>query len=185
MFKKAHRRGGANMQQDTLTLYKLIILFMLDKVDFPLTNAQISDFILEKGYTNYFNIQGAITALQENDFISTETIRNSSYFRIKQEGREVLGYCINDLSHRIQEEILEYLQENRYQLRDEVSVIADYYQESSNVFIAKCIAKDGNTNVIELNLKVASEEQASTICNKWNEKSQDIYAYLIQQLLAD
>ena len=40
------------MQSDTLTLYKLIILFILDKVDFPLTNAQLSDFILEKEYTN-------------------------------------------------------------------------------------------------------------------------------------
>ena len=31
---------------ETFTLYKLIILYMLSKVDFPLTNAQISDFIL-------------------------------------------------------------------------------------------------------------------------------------------
>ena len=30
---------------DSLTLYKLIILFMLDKVDFPLTTSQISEFI--------------------------------------------------------------------------------------------------------------------------------------------
>ena len=33
---------------ETLTLYKLIILCMLDKVEFPLSNAQISEFILEK-----------------------------------------------------------------------------------------------------------------------------------------
>ena len=39
---------------DSLTLYKLIILFMLDKVDFPLTTSQISEFILEKEYTSYF-----------------------------------------------------------------------------------------------------------------------------------
>ena len=51
------------MQPDTLTLYKLIILYILDKVDFPLTNAQVSDFILEKEYTNYFNIQQAISEL--------------------------------------------------------------------------------------------------------------------------
>ena len=33
---------------DALTLYKLIILYMLDRVDFPLTNSQISEFILEQ-----------------------------------------------------------------------------------------------------------------------------------------
>ena len=29
---------------EAFTLYKLIILYMLDKVDFPLTNSQISEF---------------------------------------------------------------------------------------------------------------------------------------------
>ena len=37
-----------------LKLYKLIILYILNRVDFPLTNAQISEFILEEGYTTYF-----------------------------------------------------------------------------------------------------------------------------------
>lgn len=173
------------MQQDTLTLYKLIILFMLDKVDFPLTNAQISDFILNKGYANYFQIQAAVSALQENNFISTETIRNTSYFKITESGREVLGYCISDISATIQQEILDYLKENCYQLRDEVSVIADYYEEKKDMFIARCIAKDRNTNVVELNLNVSSEKEASTICNNWENKSSEIYAYLIQQLLAE
>lgn len=80
---------------------------------------------------------------------------------------------------------MDYLQEHRYQLRDEVSVMSDYYEEKKDSYIVRCIAKDGKTNVIELNLNVASEEEASTICDNWQKKSQDIYAYLIQQLLAE
>ena len=37
------------MSDNRLTLYKLIILFMLDRVDFPLTTSQLSQFILDKG----------------------------------------------------------------------------------------------------------------------------------------
>ena len=36
------------MLQDPLTLYKLIVLYMLNRVSFPITPAQISEFILEK-----------------------------------------------------------------------------------------------------------------------------------------
>ena len=36
------------MLQDPLTLYKLIVLYMLNRVTFPLTAAQVSDFILGK-----------------------------------------------------------------------------------------------------------------------------------------
>ena len=34
------------MLESSLTLYKLIVLYLLKKVNFPLTNAQISEFIL-------------------------------------------------------------------------------------------------------------------------------------------
>ena len=36
---------------EPFTLYKLIVLYMLQKVDFPLTTSQISSFILDRGYT--------------------------------------------------------------------------------------------------------------------------------------
>ena len=42
------------------TLYKLIILYMLRKVTFPLTNAQITEFIVGKEYTDYFERRSAI-----------------------------------------------------------------------------------------------------------------------------
>lgn len=51
------------MSKDSLTLYKLIILDILSRVDFPLTNAQVSDFILEKEYADYFEIQQALSEL--------------------------------------------------------------------------------------------------------------------------
>ena len=62
---------------ESLTLYKLIVLYMLEKVDFPLTNAQISGFILDKGYTTYFHLQQALSELTESELIHCETIRIS------------------------------------------------------------------------------------------------------------
>ena len=39
------------MSLEAETLYKLIIMHMLNKVEFPLTNSQISQFFLENEYT--------------------------------------------------------------------------------------------------------------------------------------
>lgn len=50
-----------------LTLYKLIVLYMLDRVDFPLSTSQISEFVLDKGYTTYFKLQQALSELMEPD----------------------------------------------------------------------------------------------------------------------
>ena len=42
------------MNTDSTTLYKLMILYMLSKVNFPLSNTQLSSFMLDKQYTDYF-----------------------------------------------------------------------------------------------------------------------------------
>ena len=60
------------MTQEPMTLYKLIILYMLDRATQPLTKAQIDDFILEKEYTNYLTLQQAIAELCEIQLISTK-----------------------------------------------------------------------------------------------------------------
>ena len=50
---------------EPITIYKLTILNMLDKVDFPLTNTQISNFFLEQDYTDYFRVQQVLSDLED------------------------------------------------------------------------------------------------------------------------
>ena len=59
------------MLQDPLTLYKLIVLYMLNRVTFPLTAAQVSDFILGKEYTNFLTLQQVINELTDAGMIAT------------------------------------------------------------------------------------------------------------------
>ncbi|MDO5520411.1 MAG: DUF4364 family protein [bacterium] len=173
------------MQPDTLTLYKLIILFILDKVDFPLTNAQVSDFILEKEYTNYFNIQQAISELTSQELITVSSIRHSSYYRITDTGKETLEFFSNKISDAIKEDVLEYLRTNKYSLREEVSNIADYYEEKKNEFVVRCQVKEQASSIIDLSLTVPTEEAAIAICNNWKKNSQEVYSYLMKTLLED
>ena len=43
------------MLAEPMTLYKLMNLYMLHQVNFPLTNAQLSNFFLDREYTTYFH----------------------------------------------------------------------------------------------------------------------------------
>ena len=54
---------------EPITIYKLTILNMLDKVDFPLTNTQISNFFLEQDYTDYFRVQQVLSDLEDASLI--------------------------------------------------------------------------------------------------------------------
>ena len=171
------------MLQDPLTLYKLIVLYMLNRVNFPLTNAQVSDYILEKEYTNYLTLQQVINELSEAHMISQETIRNRTHLSITPEGRETLNFFRNLINYSIKQDIDDYFRENEYVLRNEVSVLGDYYYTArAGGYEAHLVAKDRDINLVDIRLSVPTEEIAENICNKWQDKNQAIYQYLVGEL---
>lgn len=171
------------MQNDTMTLYKLMILYFLDQVEYPLTNAQLSGFLLEQEYTNYFTIQQVLSDLLEAELIQSETIRNSSYFRITEEGKKTLLFFGDKISNAIKEDILLFLQENQYQLRETVSTPADYYEQKKGEFVVHCKVMEHERILLDLSLAVPSEEKAVQICNSWHTHSQDVYARLFEWMI--
>lgn len=165
------------------TLYKLIILTMLSKVDFPLTNAQISDFILTKEYTNYFTLQQVLAELVETELAEVHTVRNSSYYHMTEKGKETLNFFGDMVSPAIHEDIDKYFKDNAIALRDEMSVRADYYENNHEEYSVRLRVMEKDSPVIDLTLSVPTENQANSICDNWKKKNQKIYAYLMQQLL--
>lgn len=171
------------MPSDTFMLYKLMILYILNRVDFPLSNAQLTAFILEKEYTNYFNIQRVISELLDDEFITVKNIRNSSLYLITENGNETLLFFDNLISPGIKEDIEEYLSLNKYELKEEVSTPADYTQVKKGEFSVRMCVIERGSHIIDLTLTVTTEEEAVSMCNNWTEKSSDIYAHLMSSLL--
>lgn len=157
---------------------------MLQQVNFPLTNAQLSNFFLEHDYTTYFTLQQALNELLDAGLIKKETIRNSSRYEITREGTDTLEFFGDKIPAAIIQDIDQYLKENKVRLRNEVGVTSDFYKSSSHDFIVHCEVKEGKSPLIELNLTVPDKEQAEYMCEKWKEKSQEIYAFAMKALMS-
>ena len=168
---------------ETFTLYKLIILYMLSKVDFPLTNAQISDFILNKGYTNYFKLQQALSELSEAELIREETTYNRTLYHLTEDGAQSIQFFKNKISKGIQDDINEFFREKNYDLKNETSVKADYYKNTAGEYSVRCQVLENQEPLIDLALSVPSEKEAEHIAANWQKKNQEIYASLMIQLL--
>lgn len=155
---------------------------MLGSVDFPLTKAQIGDFILEREYTNFLTLQQVIGELIDAGLVTAQSIRNRTHLSITDDGRETLQFFGNQVSSSIKEDVNEYLKDNELQLRNEVSIIADYYKSTSGEYEAHLVAKDKGVDLVNITLSVPVEETAASICDNWQRKNQEIYQYLISQL---
>lgn len=168
--------------QESLTLYKLIVLYMLDKVAFPLTQSQISEFVLDKGYTNYLTLQQVISELIETNLITAHTTLNRTQLTITREGKDSLGYFEGRISDVIKKEIIDYFKENSMELKNEVSVVSNYYKTVNGEYEAILNAKEGDSNLVEIKLSVPTPQIASAICDNWNKKNQEIYQMLAKML---
>lgn len=168
--------------QDPLTLYKLIVLYMLNRVTFPITAAQVSDFVLEQDYTNFLTLQQVISQLTDAGLISSMAVRNRTHLSITDEGRETLRFFENRINDTIKNEIDAYFRENEFSLRNEISVQGDYYKSTAGEYNAHLVAMDGDSSLVEITIPVPTEEMASAICDNWQKKNQEIYQYLIREL---
>ncbi|MCM1192212.1 MAG: DUF4364 family protein [Butyrivibrio sp.] len=170
------------MIQDPLTLYKLIVLYMLNRVTFPMTAAQVSDFILGRDYTNFLTLQQVINELTDAKLISPETVRNRTHLSITAEGRETLNFFQNRISDAIRQDVNAFLRENEYSLRNEVSVLGNYYKSTSGEYEAHLTAKERDVRLVDITLSVPDESTAAAICDNWQKKNQQIYRLLVQEL---
>ena len=170
------------MEQEQLTLYKLMILYLIEKVDFPLSNSQISEFILDKGYTNYFTVQRAFHELEEENMLRVKQIRNMSHYALSDEGSEAIEMFEYQIPNSIKEDIAQFLKEKEYELRKEASVTADFYPSKGDEYLK---IREKENLLLEINLNVVSRDQAVYICDHWEKKHSDVYSMLIEKLLFD
>ena len=170
------------MKQESFTLYKLIVLYMLSRVSFPLTRAQVSDFILQKEYTGFLTLQQAFSELREANLISEKSMRNRTYLMLTDAGRETLRFFGSRIHNGIKEDVDHYLTEKEIDLRNEVSIQAAYRKSAEGEFVATVTAKENGSDLITVSLTVPLEEMAAKICDNWQERNQEIYRYLTEML---
>ena len=165
------------------TLTKLIVLYMLDKVDFPITKAQIYDFILEKEYANYFTLTQATYELTEDGYIESSSTNSATFLKLTDKGRYTLTFFQNRISEGIRNDINTYFEDNRFEISNRVSVMTNYYRSASGDYIADLSAREKSEDLINIRITMPTEESAQSICEHWREKSSDIYSFILENLL--
>lgn len=165
------------------TLYKLMVLYMLNTVEFPLTNAQITNFFLEKEYTDFFSIQQTIHELDEAELISIEATQKNTLYQITPAGKETLKFFEDKISVSVMEDIRVYFKENEMAMKADNAYLSDYYKVSSQSYAVRCLVREHGVNRLDFTLMVRTKEQAEAICFNWKNQANDVYACLIDLLL--
>ena len=156
---------------------------MLDRIDeYTLTNSQITSFILDRGYTNLFNIHESLSELIDKNFISVTTIRSTQHYQITNQGEEALLYFENRISNNIKQEIRDYFKKEKINLKNESEIFADFIFNEHNEYTVKCAIRERRETLLDIRINVPTKDMARSICDNWRAKSTDVYQYLVNEL---
>ena len=160
-----------------------MVLYLLKKVNFPVTNSQMSEFMVSKEYTNFFTFQKVLSELLEANLIRLQTMHNSSHYEITPEGEQTLGFFESKLSPAIIADIDEFLKTNKFKMRDEVAVRTETTKLSDTEYMARMAVIEGRNPLFELGISMPSEEQAEAVCRRFREKNQFLYEHIVKELM--
>ncbi len=166
-----------------LSLNKLMVLFLIEKAGLPLSNTQISEFLLDSGYTDYFSLQEYLIQMIDVRLLKSSKITSHTLYDLTDRGRETLEFFQNHIPESTKDDLIIYLSNNKYDIRSKFEVVADYIPEKNGDYTVSCIAREDNKNLIEINLIVSDKEEALKICDAWETTSHQIYKRLLHDLL--
>lgn len=169
---------------ETLAENKVLILYILNKIDKPVNNDELLQLVLSAQDMNYFYFQQFLLDLLENKYIEVYDKDNFSeqVYRLTTAGKEALELTKDLIPGIIKLRIDSTIKGELQEIEEEVSIISEFTPENDGGFIVTCKVIEHNKTVFEVSIFAASREQAKVISDNWKENAVDIYPNMINLL---
>ena len=168
-----------------LVQYKLLILYILDKVDIPMTNAEITQFILENNYMNYFLVQQFLSELVASKFVEFSTKDGNEYYHLSDAGKDTLSFFSDRIPQSLKVKLDKSYENKKQEMIKETQVIGNYYKKSETEYIVNLKVVEKDIILFNLSVNVVSSKQAKLICKNWKDNPQIIYKKVVDLLIEE
>lgn len=171
------------------TINKLILLFVLDKMEIPLTENSIIDISTSRNsWLNYMDCKDVLWQLIEVGFVykTVDTNTSESRYNITYEGRNCLSHFFLKIPSSLREEIANFAKENRMQFKRSQEYVGDYFKnaDGSHTAVLRIREPLEPQSMFEIKIKLPTRHAAIIAVKKWKDKAPNIYEN-IYELLAE
>lgn len=164
---------------ETLAEQKALILYVLDKVNKPISNDDLLRLLISVDNINYFYFQQFLLDLLDNKYIITYTENNESIYEITENGKQALELVKDIIPGYLTFKLDNSFKGNLKEIKNEKSVTADFFPDESNGYIVNCKIVEDEKTVFEISLLANSREQAKKIVDKWMLGASDLYPTIL------
>ncbi len=179
--KNSYKDGNASL----ILEQKILILFLVDKMEVPISDNKLTEFILESNYMNIFRVRECLSELEESKYIEKSTDNNTSRYSITTDGMQALDHFHKQLPSVIKTNINKFVEENRSAIRKEYDIIANIMPGDSGELVVYCGAYDNGDMLMELKVTVYSHRDARIVCHNWKNHVNSIFNTIITEIMKE
>ena len=166
---------------------KLLLLYLINTMDLPMSRSQITDFIIQKDLMNHFVLEQNLTDMVGRGFLETThenaQDENTTRYSLTEDGLTNLDLLEGQIPRPVRQIICQYVEENRGKINKSFEKTAHYFPNVENdEYIVKCGVYDDkrSTMLMEISVPVVTREQAKQLQANWHAN----YSTLYQRILA-
>lgn len=163
---------------------KLILLFVLDKMEIPLTENSIIDICTSRNnWLKYMDCKDVMWQLIDVGFMcKTTDAEEESRYNITYEGRNCLSHFYLKVPSSMREEITAFAKDNRMYFKRSQEYVGAYFKNPDGSYNVSLKIRDPleTHNQFEIKITLPSRKTAISACKKWKDKAPNIYENLYE-----
>ncbi|MBQ4558265.1 MAG: DUF4364 family protein [Clostridia bacterium] len=167
---------------------KLILLFIMDKMEIPLTQNNILDIITRKSWLNYMECIDVLNQLLDTNFVYRLEKQNEEEevkYAITYSGRECLSHFYTRIKLSLREDITNFAKENGIKFKRSQEYLSEYTKNEDGSYKVSLKIKEPliNLPLLEITIKAPNKSTAISACTKWSEKAPNVFEFLYDNII--
>ena len=172
-----------NSDNTNLAENKVLILYILDKLNKDITNAGLFKITSSINNINYFYFQQTLTDLVDSKLVGTYTKDDETVFKITSEGKNNFALTKDVLPGIMKLKADNIFKKELYEIEEASSVSAEYTPKNEKDFTVKCKIVENNETIFEIKTFAGSADRAKRIIDNWNNNASSNYPKILNLLL--
>lgn len=163
---------------------RILICYLLDSVDKPMTKDQLNHIFREERVVQYFTFSDALAQLVQDGHLSVQVKDGEEYYQLEPLGKGTAKRLQSVLSRAMRERIVRsavaLLQKQTIEQENHAKIVP-----SGKGFEVQCSVGDGILTLLRFSLYVPDEMQARMVQKKFMKDPLKLYQAVLQELILD
>jgi DNA-binding PadR family transcriptional regulator len=162
---------------------KLVLLYLLEKMELPLSNSQITEYVRQAEFMDYITLCETLADMTDNGYLEKTVENNNTRYSITDEGQTALEYFEKHIPVNKRGMINSYVRESRQNIKKYYENTATFFPNAeNNEFIVKCGLYEDERALMEFSISVDTRGQARKIQSNWKANANTLYGRIIEAL---